>query len=957
MKKINYISILTILFTFSAYCQNEQKIPLDHSVYEKWKSLQNAVISSNGQWISWEINPQKGDGWLYLYNTVNGMKDSFERGYEAKFSPNANYIVFKIKPQYDTVRKLKLAKTKKEKLPADTLAIIVFRGKQIKKIPRVKSYKIAEENTDWMAYLLEKELKEDKKSPKDTTKIKKEEKSEKPPDTARTEKVSKQKEKSKKEKEQSGTNLVICNPVLDTLFKFKNCDEYVVAKKGSMIVFTTIKKDSVDSTAVHVFTGLNKTLILENKPGTYKSLNTDDPGKQLAFIFSKDTAEKKNYSLFYWNTELKNAEKFADTTNKDIPAGWGVSENGNPYFSDDGKRLYFTTAPRPIPDKKDTLLDEEKVRVDVWNWKDTRLQSQQLKELRDDQKKSYLAVTDLKNKDIFQLGDSTNDNVTTIQKGNGNVALGYSNKKYQREASWTDDIYNDVYVIDLKKKTKTLALVKCRSFSLSPGGNYILWYEAGDSSWYCRNIKNNKTVSLTKNINVNFYNEEHDVPSLPSSYGFAGWTEGDRQVLIYDKYDIWLIDPAGKEKQVNLTNNFGRRNSIIFRYVKLDKEAQFINSKESQMLKAFYEKTKNEGFFRITFNPYTDPQVLVTENYRFSIPVKATHSEILIWKKSNFIKYPDLWYSNIDFTGSKQISITNPQQKKYLWGTVEPVTWTSLTGEKLDGLLYKPENFDPSKKYPMIVYFYERYSDNINNHYIPQPSSSVINFPLYTSNGYLIFIPDITYHTGYPGRSAYDAIISGTLKLCERPYVDKNRLGLQGQSWGGYQVAYLVTQTNLFAAAMAGAPVSNMTSAYGGLRMESGVTRMFLYEAGQSRIGATLWEKPDLYRENSALFYADKIQTPVLIMSNDNDGAVPWEQGVEFFNALRRLDKPAWLLCYNGGEHNLTKWPDRVDLSIRMMQFFDHFLKGAPEPEWLAKGLPAIEKSKNNGYKLIIPKK
>ena len=957
MKKTILLFILYIMFTSILSGQNTAKIPLDHSVYEKWKTLQNAQISNNGQFVSYEINPQKGDGWLYIYYFVTKKMDSFPRGYEGKFSPNSNCLVFKIKPQYDSTRKLKLAKTKKEKMPVDTLAIQLFGKDSLIKIPRIKSYKIGEENTDWFAYLHEKELKEEKKAPKDTSKVKKEENKEKVPDTSKTEKPAKPKEKAKKDKDQIGTHLVIFNPLLDTSFKFKNCDDYVVAKKGGLIAFTCIKKDSIDSTALYVFLAptVNSKMI-ENKNGSFKNLKTDDPGKQLTFLYSKDTTEKKVYALFYWNEQLKASDKIADTATKDMPRRWSPNENGSSWFSEDGSKLYFGTALSPVQDPKDTLLDDEKVKVDVWNWQDARIQTQQLKELKDDQKKTYLAVIDIKTKTLFQIADEAIENVSTIQKGNAGIILGYSNAKYLRAATWTEDIYNDLYLIDLKKKTKTLLLEKCSSaFTLSPGGNYLLWFEQKDSAWYCKSIKNNKTICLTKNIHLAFYDEDHDVPSLPSPYGFAGWTEDDKYFLVYDHFDIWKVDPTGKESSTCITKGFGRKNQISFRYVKLDKEAQFIQSKDNLLLKGINEKTKDEGFYKIGFTSTIDPVQIINSADRYSFPTKAKNANQIIWRKSNYKVYPDLWTSDLEFNHAVKISVSNPQQEKYLWGTVEPFSWYSLTGEKLNGLLYKPENFDPTKKYPMIVYFYEKYSDNIHAHYIPQPSYSVISFPVYNSNGYLVFIPDITYKTGYPGKSAYNAIISGTLKLFENSFVDKTRLGLQGQSWGGYQVAYLVTQTNLFTAAMAGAPVSNMTSAYGGIRWESGMARTFQYEKSQSRIGATLWEKPNLYLENSALFYADKIQTPLLIMSNDNDGAVPWYQGIELFNALRRLDKPAWLLCYNGDEHNLTKWPNRVDLSIRMKQFFDHYLKGDASPEWLDIGIPAIDKGKKNGYKIMVP--
>ncbi|MDD4145455.1 MAG: prolyl oligopeptidase family serine peptidase, partial [Prolixibacteraceae bacterium] len=266
---------------------------------------------------------------------------------------------------------------------------------------------------------------------------------------------------------------------------------------------------------------------------------------------------------------------------------------------------------------------------------------------------------------------------------------------------------------------------------------------------------------------------------------------------------------------------------------------------------------------------------------------------------------------------------------------------------------YLPENIDSTKKYPLLVYYYERNSENLFRHQHPSPSRSVINKTFYSSNGYIVFVPDIVYKVGYPGHSAYEAVISGTQYLLNKyPFINKNKMGLQGQSWGGYQTAWLITRTSMFAAAMAGAPVSNMSSAYGGIRWQTGLSRMFQYEHQQSRIGGSLWEKPLHYIENSPLFYAPDINTPLLMMHNDNDGAVPWYQGIELFVALRRLDKPVWLLNYNGEPHNLkdTSWANRIDLSTRMFQFFNHFLKNQPLPEWMDKGVPAIKKGEELGY-------
>jgi dipeptidyl aminopeptidase/acylaminoacyl peptidase len=296
-----------------------------------------------------------------------------------------------------------------------------------------------------------------------------------------------------------------------------------------------------------------------------------------------------------------------------------------------------------------------------------------------------------------------------------------------------------------------------------------------------------------------------------------------------------------------------------------------------------------------------------------------------------------------------RISAINPQQASYNWGHARLVHWTTFQGKKSDGILYVPEDFDPHRKYPMITYFYERLSDGLYHYLSPSPTPSALNIPFFVSRGYLVFTPDIRYTIGHPGKSAYDYVVSGVKALCKNSFVDTAHLGIQGQSWGGYQVAYLVTATHLFKAAWAGAPVVNMFSAYGGIRWETGMNRQFQYEHTQSRIGATPWQRPDLYIENSPLFHLPQVTTPLVIMANDADGAVPWYQGIEMFTDMKRLGKQVWMLTYNGEAHNLVERRNRKDIQIREQQFFDWQLKGARPARWLTEGVPATAKGRTWG--------
>jgi dipeptidyl aminopeptidase/acylaminoacyl peptidase len=384
---------------------------------------------------------------------------------------------------------------------------------------------------------------------------------------------------------------------------------------------------------------------------------------------------------------------------------------------------------------------------------------------------------------------------------------------------------------------------------------------------------------------------------------------------------------------------------------------EFVDFSKDVLLTAAHQWTKAEGFYRDRFQGNTPPSLVHTDDRSFGNPSKADNANVVLITRGSFSEFNDLYVTDPDFSSFRRISDANPQQAEYRWGSAELVDWMSTDGERLQGVLYKPEGFDPTQQYPMMVYFYERLSNNLHNYVTPSAGSSSINIAFYVSRGYLVFTPDIPYKVGYPGESAMNAIVPGVLSLIDDGFVKPDRIGLQGHSWGGYQIAYMITRTNMFAAVEAGAPVSNMTSAYGGIRWSSGLVRQFQYEKTQSRIGGSLWERPLQFIENSPIFWADKVQTPLLMLHNDEDGAVPWYQGIEYFTALRRLSRPVWMFNYNGEAHGLGRAANRKDWAIRMQQFFDHYLMDAPPPVWLVEGLPAVLKGRSLGLELVDPKK
>ncbi len=931
MKKV----IFTLLFctiAILAFNQNTKKT-LDFSVYDDWKYIEAKSISNDGNWVLYESNPYKGDGKTVLYNVDSKESRIIPRSKGAKFSPNSDFIAFKIYPYADTLRKLKLDKTDKDKLPKDSLGILVLGEDEVTKVEEIKSFTIAKKESSWMAYLYTKYI------PEDTTK-----------------KDDKKKEETFDKEAPKTYDFVVTNPVSNKKFEFNNITEFTISENGKLISFVKQQNDTLLKSTVFTFNTQNDKLdSLKPVLGIVKMLTADHKGTQLSYIQNTDTLETKVYSLFYVNTKDKSPVKVVDTLSTSIPEKWTVSENSDIYFSKNDERLFFGTAYMPEPEPEDTLLDEEKVIFDLWSWTDTRLQPQQLSELNDDLNRTYLAVYHINSKKVFQLEDEKVRDIELSDRGNGKYALAYNYTPFEKSTSWEIPRYFDLYYINIETGERVLFKENFKAnVDISSGGKYIYWYEFNEKAWFAYSFKDKSTKNLTRKLNVNFFDEENDYPMDAYPYGISGWIKDDEYILINDRFDIWKIDPAMKKAPVNLTNNYGRNHNIRLDYIHLDQENRYIDPKTKLLLEAFNYTNKQSGFYTTDLNAKADPKKLIMDDYDFYRPRKAQNTDRIIWQKESFKEYYDLWTSDLHFTKPEKISNENPQQENYLWGDVELVKWITPDGTEEEGLLYKPENFDPNKKYPMVVYFYRLHSDELHYHYVPKPSRSIINPTFYVSNGYFVFMPNIRYKEGYPGESAYNYIVSGTLAmLTERPYLDKNKIGIQGQSWGGYQAGYVITKTDLFAAASIGAPVSNMTSAYGGIRWKSGMSRMFQYERSQSRIGGTLWEKPLNYIENSPVFYAPKINTPVLIRHNDKDGAVPWYQGIEYFVALRRLNKPVWMLNYNGQPHNeKRRSPNNKDLSKRMMQFFDHYLKDEPAPIWMTKGIPATEKGKTMGYEL-----
>ncbi len=927
--------IIFHLFIMASLVCSAQKKPLDHTVYDDWKSITSTKLTSDGKYLVYEVNPQEGDGTLIVRRLSDGKEMRLPRGYKARLAQDNKTACVLIKSPFAEIRKKRNKNTPKDKMPKDSLALIDFNNWSITKLERIKSYKTGIENHDFIAYI-------------------------------KWKKPDKNKKKAEKEKK-DGDILVVMNTLTGKKTLLKNVSEYAFNADGSnltVLVNPDKKNKKVKSSATsYQLSTMTPTLLSEGK-NYYGSAKYSMDGKQIAFLASTDTTTtgNKHCSLFYVaNGQAK--EIIAQNYTRNLPSNWSLNENSAPEFSQDGSRILVGIAPYRAP-KDTTIIEAETAQLDIWNYKDYQIQPQQKKELEEALKKTYPAVINLSNmSEIVPLTTQMWDRVTLMNQGNAEWALSQDRTRYYIPSQWDDDHNTDIALVNMNTGERKAVATKVNTVaSASPDGKYVIWYNLNDSAYHCYSIATGKTVNLTQPTGSNFYNEDDDHPNFPDPYDRRPlWTKGDKSVLICDRYDIWKFNPDGNGFE-NLTDGNGRKNHIQLRgqvydnhtpkYGKTWEKENALDEEGTLYMTAFNEQDKRNGFATVRINDKASFKVNLLDTFTYNNVYKVKDVPVIAYQKGNFSNPYNMHLSDAAFQNEQCISDINPQQKEYSWGHAQLVHWKAFDGTPLDGLLYVPENIDPTKKYPMMCYFYEKRSETLYSYIDPRPSRSTVNIAFYTSRGYVVFVPDIVYKVGHPGESAYNCIVSGAKAMCQQfQFVDSTKMAIQGQSWGGYQTAYLVTRTNLFCAAGAGAPVSNMTSAYGGIRWGSGVCRQMQYEHGQSRIGATLWDKSglDLYLENSPLFKADNVNTPLLIMHNDNDGAVPWYQGIEYFMALRRLGKKVWMLEYNNEEHNLKERRNCKDLSIRLQQFFDFYMKGAAEPAWMKYGVPATRKGQYLG--------
>ncbi len=933
------ILIFSLLFAFSLFAQSADsdsaKAPKAIELQDilEWKTIRTTAISSDGKWFAYQVSPNDGDSELFFRQTDGDKKYSFPIGEtrycRVKFSRDSKWAAFSVSPTKKVKKKLK----KKKKQAQNDLVLLNLASGEKKKFKNVSAFSFPKESSEWLAF--------SKYSPK---------------------------------KEKNGTkgkDVILYHLSNGEQFNIGNVSQFSFDKKGNFFAWTV---DATDRSGNGIFIRNLKTGVikaLDNDSTEYRGLNWNKEGTALAALKGKEDKKYEN-KLFtvvgFRNLSGKKPTKvvYNPADDESFPEGMTISPNRAPEWTEDLRAILFgihelkkkedaeeeaskdttkTASAEKDSTKKSKSKRKKPPKVDkddipgliIWHWKDNRLQPMQQVQEKRDKNFNYLCIYRIDEKKFIRLADEDVREVEAAPKHK--FAIGFDRREYELSGNLDGRRYRDIYVFDLKTGRKILALKKNRwYFGPSPDGTHLLYYEKGN--FYTYDMRTGKSYNITEKVATSFINTEDDHNVIDPPVRPFGWVKDGKSVLLYDNWDVWRV-PVHGGKGTNLTLD-GKKKKIRYRRrFRLDPDEEGIDLSQPVYFQIYGEWTKWGGIARID-NGKPGAKKLLWEKAYFSRLMKAKDSDTYVYTRETDLEFPDYRVAGKNLKNAKKITDLGKQVKKYLWSSGSRlINYVSDKGDTLQAALFLPANYEEGKSYPTIVYIYEKLSQRMYNFSNLRTGGFEKSF--YCSNGYAVLMPDIVYKVNDPGRSAVWCVLPALEAAIATGVVDKNHVAIHGHSWGGYQTAFLITQTDAFAAALAGAPLTNMISMYSSVYWNTGSANQPIFESSQGRFFGGYWDNLDAYTRNSPVYYAKNVTTPLLLLHNDKDGAVDWNQGIEYFNTLRRLGKPVVMLQYKGENHGVRKPQNRIDYTVRMKEFFDHHLMGKPAPEWWEQGISYLK--------------
>lgn len=960
-----YLLLVWLLCLTATFALAQETKPMSWKDVATWKYMPNSAfkLSPDGQWMAYALIGIEADGEMILQKVSDPeSKKTFPIGNTTfpgfEFSENSQWIAFKEYPKF----KEKQANEKSKGKPLKEKLHLIKLGTDDKKtFEGVGGFSFNNVASSHLLINLPKEGNGDAK----------------------------------------GSDVLIYHLNSGKSQNLGNVREHSANKAGTHLAYSVDAANSQGNGLYLLTLSTNSIQVLDSDEAGYQSLNWTEKGDAFAALkMKKDKKYKQDRGILLGLKNLSNPqvtlyEPAKDSTGFDQK--YTISQNRRPMWSEDLTRLFYGIHPLVLAEKetpkkeenKDSLAAAESVKIakimadttiksiadlqkaiskldsgkvapkksndakkpemTIWHWQDDRLQSRQQVMENMDKNYSLWAMYDVAAKKHIALQDSSMRDLNILPYHH--FALGSDRQKYELDINLNGQNYQDYFLVDLKTGTKTPLFENfyMPSFASMPrpstDGKKLLYGK--DGHFYVYDMVAKTHTNITEKLPVSMINTEDDHNVKDPLQNPLGWSSDSKYVLVRDGWDIWQVPMSAKETAINLTQN-GKKDKIRYQYrFMLDPEEKGIDLSKTVYVRIYGENTKKSGI--ATLSPAkaglaAGPKVLLWEDASIGGLSKAEKSNVFTYTKEKFNEPTQVYLTDATLANGKKLTENAPDAGKYAWSTgVKLVDYVTTKGDSLQAALFLPAGYVEGQKYPTVVYYYEKLSQTLHNWSNPGYSGTGWSPSLYTSNGYAVLIPDIVYKMDDPGMSAVWAVLPAVDAAIKTGVIDENKMGLHGHSWGGYQTSFLITQSTRFKAAAAGAPLTNMISMYDLIYWNSGGGNMSIFEASQGRFLGGPWENWDAYERNSPIYHVKNVQTPLLLLHNDKDGAVDFTQGVEYYNALRRLKKPVIMVQYLGENHGLGKLENRKDYSVRMMEFFDHHLKGLPAPEWMSKGVPRLK--------------
>ncbi len=929
-----------------------------------WKNIRAPQLSNDGRWFAYELAPNEGDAEVIIRGTAAGAQEqrfaigappaSGGAGSQLTLSGNSRWAAFNVRPSADAARGrgraaaggANAASGGSANAAQTKLTVVTLADGSKREFENVRAFRFAGDTSSWLAVHFN--------APSGGS-------------------------GGGANASPSGTVLHLVNLAAPNAppIPIANVSEFAFDDAAQYIAYAIATPDELGNSLQLRRLSNGETRVLDTYKASYRRITWGDSSAALAVLrVDSDSAEAVDEivaALLWPRVNVAGEALVIDGKATGLPAGRVLSADYPIAFAATTTALYVglrepraprarasgpgssaSTAPAPGAGAGGRLAAAPQTDADVpslvlWHWKDTRTQSTQQVQETQDRNFAHVAAFDISARRLIPLTDQTLRNLQRGPRDTWGVAFDIA--AYEREAGIRGYQFRDIYAVNLRDGSKTLIQAKVPGGpgggfggvtpAFSPDNSKYAYYDTGD--WKVYDFATGKTTVVTQGVNNAFWDDEDDHNQVKPPIGGAllGWTRDNASLLVRDNWDIWRLSLTGPAR--NLTGNGRSTHTRYLSRVNWDtRDRRGIDPAAPLFVETYGEYSKREGLVQVDV-ARGGVRVISDEDAKVDYR-RARDANVWAFTRQTAVAFPDWYAADAGLTNVRRLTTANPQQAEVAWtpGARLIEYKCENSDARRQAVLYLPAGYEQGKTYPMLTYIYELLSQSYNVY--PAPNATrYANAGVYTSRGYAYLMPDITYHLDDPGRSGLWCVVPAVKAAIATGIVDAERVGLQGHSWGGYQTTFITTQTDIFKTAVAGAPLTDMVSMFGSIYWNSGNTDGSIFISSQGRFTGSPNEVPEAYRRNSPQAFAQNLNIPFMILHNDRDGAVDFNQGITYYNHLRHLNKEVVLLEYVGENHGLARPANQKDYALRMTEWFDTFLRDQPAPEWLTNGIPRLQ--------------